>query len=452
MDSPARDTRDTASLRVLVVVEDPEFARSLSETLAANGYIVETATDAEEALETAKRFDAGVALIDVRLGGSSGLDLVPNLRRGRPGLICAMMAELAAFETAVDALRAGADDYLTKPVDMTWLFATLERCFARRLLRNEEEAAEAALREAHDSLEAKVEERTRAMRESERRYRQLFDASPISIWVEDWSAVKAMIDRLAGQRVTDWTRHLADHPEQVREAVDRVRIIDINPATLDIYRAERKQQVVDGFSGEEFTDDEVAAFGRELIAFAEGHTTFATEANEKAYDGADITTRIRAAIPDDCRDTWSRVFTMIEDVSERWRAEHALHESEERYHALFEGTPISTREEDFSKVKARIDALNIANDKDFAAYLDRCPEFVAECAELIVDIDANKASVELHHVDDKTNFLATFTSNFSDQAQRTLSRHSPYTIQIRGNRTTFPPPRELYPLCSHPMA
>ena len=33
-----------------------------------------------------------------------------------------------------------------------------------------------------------------------------------------------------------------------------------------------------------------------------------------------------------------------------------------------------------------------------------------------------------------------------------LDRHSPYTIQIRGNRTTFPPPRELYPLCSHPMA
>ena len=33
-----------------------------------------------------------------------------------------------------------------------------------------------------------------------------------------------------------------------------------------------------------------------------------------------------------------------------------------------------------------------------------------------------------------------------------FNRHSPYTIQIRGNRTTFPPPRELYPLCSHPMA
>ena len=40
----------------------------------------------------------------------------------------------------------------------------------------------------------------------------------------------------------------------------------------------------------------------------------------------------------------------------------------------------------------------------------------------------------------------------SDHAATFFNRHSPYTIQIRGNRTTFPPPRELYPLCSHPMA
>ena len=39
-----------------------------------------------------------------------------------------------------------------------------------------------------------------------------------------------------------------------------------------------------------------------------------------------------------------------------------------------------------------------------------------------------------------------------EKVNPSLNRHSPYTIQIRGNRTTFPPPRELYPLCSHPMA
>ena len=44
-------------------------------------------------------------------------------------------------------------------------------------------------------------------------------------------------------------------------------------------------------------------------------------------------------------------------------------------------------------------------------------------------------------------FLSTHAAIYN-----TFNRHSPYTIQIRGNRTTFPPPRELYPLCSHPMA
>ncbi len=40
----------------------------------------------------------------------------------------------------------------------------------------------------------------------------------------------------------------------------------------------------------------------------------------------------------------------------------------------------------------------------------------------------------------------------ANDALKSFTRHSPYTIQIRGNRTTFPPPRKLYPLCSHPMA
>ena len=45
-----------------------------------------------------------------------------------------------------------------------------------------------------------------------------------------------------------------------------------------------------------------------------------------------------------------------------------------------------------------------------------------------------------------------FKSRKAKIKKKHLNRHSPYTIQIRGNRTTFPPPRELYPLCSHPMA
>ena len=112
------------------------------------------------------------------------------------------------------------------------------------------------------------------------------------------------------------------------------------------------------------------------------------------------------------------VSCVVEDNTERKQAEEALRESGARYRTLFEGNPISTREEDFSKVKARIDALNIAKNKDFVAYLDHHPEIVAECAELIVVVDANVASLKLHRVDDKTKFMATFTRSFSDQALR----------------------------------
>ena len=49
-------------------------------------------------------------------------------------------------------------------------------------------------------------------------------------------------------------------------------------------------------------------------------------------------------------------------------------------------------------------------------------------------------------------WIAIVWIGFDRQSLKNLIRHSPYTIQIRGNRTTFPPPRELYPLCSHPMA
>ena len=105
---------------------------------------------------------------------------------------------------------------------------------------------------------------------------------------------------------------------------------------------------------------------------------------------------------------------------ERKQMGEALRESEARYRTLFRSAPIAIREEDFSKIKAHIDALDIDQNKDFVAYLDRHPEFVAECAELIVEVDANDESLKLHNVDDKTKFLATFTSNFSDQALRTL--------------------------------
>jgi len=97
-------------------------------------------------------------------------------------------------------------------------------------------------------------------------------------------------------------------------------------------------------------------------------------------------------------------------------AETALKSSEKRFRDLFESAPIAIREEDFSQVKSEIDALGIKEHKEFVAHLDEHPEFLRKCANLIVVVDANRAALRLHRLDDKAEFLRTFTQKLDDNA------------------------------------
>ena len=107
--------------------------------------------------------------------------------------------------------------------------------------------------------------------------------------------------------------------------------------------------------------------------------------------------------------------TLRSEFAERQGAEAALQKSEKRYRNLFESEPIAIREEDFSRVKAEIDALGIEDHEIFAAYLDEHPEFIKKCSDLIVLVDANIAAAKLHGFDDKAEFLRAVTKNPSDE-------------------------------------
>lgn len=123
--------------RVLIVDDDEDFAASLAGLLDLEGYQAIVAHDPLSAQAALATHQPAVALVDVRLGVGNGVDLVRAFRQQSPDLVCLMVTAYASVETAVEALQAGAYDYLCKPFYSADLLATLERCFERTRLMEE---------------------------------------------------------------------------------------------------------------------------------------------------------------------------------------------------------------------------------------------------------------------------------------------------------------------------
>lgn len=101
--------------RVLVVDDDPKILRTLEIMLAGDGHEVVTAPSAEEALERLETRGVDVALVDLQLPGMSGADLLRRLRDEHRDVQAVIITAHGSIETAVEAMKEGAFDYLTKP-------------------------------------------------------------------------------------------------------------------------------------------------------------------------------------------------------------------------------------------------------------------------------------------------------------------------------------------------
>jgi DNA-binding NtrC family response regulator len=103
---------------VLVVDDDPSLTRTLQDFLVEEGYLVEIAHDGEEALAVQKKNPSiCLALLDLMMPLTDGISLMEQLRRENPDLAVMIMTGFGTIETAVEAIKRGAEDYLTKPLE-----------------------------------------------------------------------------------------------------------------------------------------------------------------------------------------------------------------------------------------------------------------------------------------------------------------------------------------------
>src|SRR6266704_2677213 len=125
--------------RVLVVDDDVDVCALLEARLAGRGFEVAWTTSAQAALDSLATAEVDAVLTDIKMARMSGLELCARIVASRPDLPVVVMTAFGTIETAIAAIRVGAYDFVTKPVEIDALVIALERAVEHRALRCEVE-------------------------------------------------------------------------------------------------------------------------------------------------------------------------------------------------------------------------------------------------------------------------------------------------------------------------
>jgi NtrC-family two-component system response regulator AlgB len=142
-----------ASLRILIIDDEPSMRAALTLCLEADGHSIVAKATASEAMDEVRRQAFDLIFLDLRLGSDNGLELLPGLLRENPRARVIAMTAYGPVETAVEAMKRGAADYLAKPFTPLEVQLVTQKVAERRRLESEVET----LRDALDQLDPEAD-------------------------------------------------------------------------------------------------------------------------------------------------------------------------------------------------------------------------------------------------------------------------------------------------------
>ncbi len=279
--------------RVLVVDDEKGMRFTLNEFLTQQNHVVYAAREGNEALELAREIELDVALVDIILPGMDGVELLGELKKLQEDLQIILMSGEPTVDTAIRAMRAGAFDFLSKPVPLNAIQRIVGQAMQVKSLKDENKRLWRENERHRENLEEMIRERTQQLRDSEQRFRQFFEAG------------------LEG---------LLFH--------DQGRILDANSSLLNMFGYEATPGIVGTgvlnlLAGE--TDTEVL---KQIDAELKEPTGKILEALGQQREGRQFNIEI-SSHPFPTKDDVTGV-VVVRDITLRKTAQHALGESEQK--------------------------------------------------------------------------------------------------------------------------
>jgi signal transduction histidine kinase/FixJ family two-component response regulator len=154
--------------------------------------------------------------------------------------------------------------------------------------------------------------------EGEARYRSIFQHVGVSLWEEDFTAIKSALDELRGRGVSDFQSYFGEHPEFVREMIGKARVVEVNDESVLMFGAKDKAEMAESLS-KTFTPESEEVFTGELLAIVEGRTRFTAETIRMTLRGERLDILLTVIFPPPGA-AFDRVLVSLIDISERKRA------------------------------------------------------------------------------------------------------------------------------------
>ena len=251
-------------------------------------------------------------------------------------------------------------------------------------------------------------------------FEHMFELAPVSLWLEDYSAVRRLFDQWRNAGVVDVVRHLRQHPECVRAYGASIRLLRVNRRTLELFAAP-DQATLEASLDQVFRGDMYESAIAEVRQLWDGAPEFANQTVNYALDGRRLDVRIRGRILPGYDECWSRVLVSLEDVTEQVHARQRLERSEEYARGLFEHSPVSLWVEDFSAVKRLLDEVRAQGISDLKTFLKVHPEFVKRCMREIRVLDVNQLTLTMFGAQSKQALLAALDQVFGGEMHDSFS-------------------------------